>query len=114
MHQLLPNTGRITHGWGPSLIFAVGLFVCGCFVGTPTNSVTNLGAEDLAVLVEIMAEEDRRPTFAEATALRNGLASDNALLRHFSARGLGRLEEPAALAVLGRTLTDPDLSLIHI
>ena len=108
MHQLLPNTGRITHGWGPSLIFAVGLFVCGCFVGTPTNSVTNLGAEDLAVLVEIMAEEDRRPTFAEATALRNGLASDNALLRHFSARGLGRLEEPAALAVLGRTLTDPD------
>ncbi|MEC8944516.1 MAG: HEAT repeat domain-containing protein, partial [Acidobacteriota bacterium] len=70
--------------------------------------MTNLGAEDLAALVEIMAEEDRRPTFAQATALRNGLASDNALLRHFSARGLGRLEDPAALAVLGRTLTDPD------
>ncbi|MEE3273593.1 MAG: HEAT repeat domain-containing protein, partial [Acidobacteriota bacterium] len=70
--------------------------------------MTNLGAEDLAALVGIMAEEDRRPTFAQATALRNGLASDNALLRHFSARGLGRLEDPAALAVLGRTLTDPD------
>ncbi len=108
MHQLPPNTGRITPGWGPSSIFLGGLFLCSCFSGTPTSSVASLGAEDLAALVEIMAEEDRRPTFAQATALRNGLASDNALLRHFSARGLGRLEDPAALAVLGRTLTDPD------
>jgi len=108
MHQLPPNTGRITPGWGRSSIFVGGVFLCSCFSGTPTSSVTNLGAEDLAALVEIMAEEDRRPTFAQATALRNGLASDNALLRHFSARGLGRLEDPAALAVLGRTLTDPD------
>ena len=108
MHQLPPNTGRITPGWGPSSIFLGGLFLCSCFSGTPTSSVASLGAEDLAALVEIMAEEDRRPTFAQATALRNGLASDNALLRHFSARGLGRLEDPAALAALGRTLTDPD------
>ena len=108
MHQLPPNTGRITPGWGPSSIFLGGLFLCSCFSGTPTSSVASLGAEDLAALVEIMAEEDRRPTFAQATALRNGLTSDNALLRHFSARGLGRLEDPAALAVLGRTLTDPD------
>ena len=108
MHQLPPNTGRITPGWGPSSIFLGGLFLCSCFSGTPTSSVASLGAEDLAALVEIMAEEDRRPTFAQATALRNGLTSDSALLRHFSARGLGRLEDPAALAVLGRTLTDPD------
>ena len=108
MHQLPPNTGRITPGWGPSSIFLGGLFLCSCFSGTPTSSVASLGAEDLAALVEIMAEEDRRPTFAQATALRNGLTSNNALLRHFSARGLGRLEDPAALAVLGRTLTDPD------
>ena len=108
MHQLPPNTGRITPGWGPSSIFLGGLFLCSCFSGTPTSSVASLGAEDLAALVEIMAEEDRRPTFAQATALRNGLTSDNALLRHFSARGLGRLEDPAALAALGRTLTDPD------
>jgi len=93
---------------GAASLLAVGLVVSGCSAGGPAESPTSLGTEDLAVLAEIMAEEDRRPAFADAGAMRGGLTSDNALIRRFAARGLGRLEEPAAIATLGPALADPD------
>ena len=104
----LPKLLPTPHGWSTGLIFAAGVILCGCSSEVATNSVTSLGAEDLAVLIEIMAEEDRRPTLADASAMRNGLTSDNALIRSFAVRSLGRLEEPGVLAVLGPTLADPD------
>ncbi len=93
------------------MLFTVGFVVGGCSAGGPPDSPTSLGVEDLAVLVEIMAEEDRRPAFADASAMRGGLTSDNALIRRFAARGLGRLEEPTVLAALGPTLADPDAAV---
>ncbi|MCH7825581.1 MAG: HEAT repeat domain-containing protein, partial [Acidobacteria bacterium] len=104
MSECLPAAGRR----GAALLFMVGLACGGCSAGGPADSPTNLSTEDLAVLAEIMAEEDRRPAFADASAMRGGLTSDNALIRRFAARGLGRLEEPAVLVALGPTLADPD------
>jgi cyclophilin family peptidyl-prolyl cis-trans isomerase/HEAT repeat protein len=56
----------------------------------------------------MMVEEDSRPAAADAAELRAGMRADSALLRRFAARGLGRLEDPAALPALEPLLDDPD------
>ncbi len=109
--RAVPERLPTARGCGPALVFAIGLVVGGCSAGSPPDSPAGLGAEDVAVLAEIMAEEDQRPAFADASAMRDGLTSDNPLIRRFAARGLGRLEEPAALAALGPTLADPDAAV---
>ena len=109
--RAVPECLPTARGCGPALVFAIGLIVGGCSAGSPPDSPASLGAADVAVLAEIMAEEDQRPPFADASAMRAGLTSDNPLIRRFAARGLGRLEEPAVLAALGPTLADPDAAV---
>jgi len=84
----------------------VTLFLGGCGGAPAPERVEDLDDEDRALLAQLLAEEDRRPDLAAATALRAGLAADDALIRRFAARGLGRLEEPAALADLAAALED--------
>lgn len=71
------------------------------------ETVADLDADQRQQLQRMLAEEDRRPSAADADALRTGLSSEVPLMRGFAVRGLGRLEDPAALQYLGPLLEDP-------
>jgi len=90
-----------------TLILAIslaGLATAGCGSTDPTS----LGPEELRFLVTMMAEEDSRPALDSMPTLREGLASDNANLRLFAARGIGRLERPDLVPTLAALLDDDD------
>ncbi|MGD8331325.1 MAG: peptidylprolyl isomerase, partial [Acidobacteriota bacterium] len=87
----------------------VALLAAAC--SSPPTTVAELDANGRAQLERMLIEEDRRPAPADATELRAGLTSDTALLRLFAVRGLGRLENPAALPDLAPELVDPDAAV---
>ena len=89
----------------PLMVVACLLFACACAT-EPADTVPELDAVQRGVLEEMMAEEDSRPAATDAAALRAGLQSDQPLLRRFAARGIGRLEDPAALPALAEALED--------
>jgi cyclophilin family peptidyl-prolyl cis-trans isomerase/HEAT repeat protein len=89
---------------GAALLAALLAAAC----ASPPTTVAELDAGDRAQLERMLVEEDQRPAPGDATELRAGLTSDTALLRRFAARGLGRLENPAALPDLAPLLADPD------
>ena len=64
-------------------------------------------AADRALLTRLVAVEDARDLAAGRATFERGLASGNPYLRAFTARGVGRLENPAALPLLAKAIADP-------
>jgi len=102
-----PISLRLVGATGGALLAALLSAAC----TSPPATVAELDAGDRAQLERMLVQEDLRPAPADATELRAGLTSENALLRRFAARGLGRLENPAALPDLATVLDDPDATV---
>lgn len=65
-------------------------------------------ASDTALLHAMLIAEDARPETAEALEpLRRGLASPEAVLRAWAARGIGRLERDSLAPLIAPALRDP-------
>src|SRR5689334_8581557 len=61
---------------------------------------------DRSLLTALVAAEDARDLTAERATFDRGLAASNPYLRAFTARGLGRQEDPSALPLLAKAIVD--------
>ena len=73
------------------------------------SRVTSKGERDL--LTELVAAEDTRGTPTATDVRRHGLTSNNAYLRAFTVRGLGRLENAAVIPAIATLLGDPSVEV---
>lgn len=91
-----------------STVTALMVLSSACAVNANDASVATLDDEQRDQLAGMMEEEDRRPDAVAAGELVAGLASENPLIRGVAARGLGRLQDPAAIPIIGPALIDED------
>ena len=86
-------------------ISLTGFAAAGC---GSADEFAGLDADELQFIVTMMAEEDSRPDPDSLLTLREGLVADEAIVRRFAVRGIGRLERPELVATLAPLLDDID------
>jgi len=107
-----PDTPALRRAVGaPAALFAfvaLTALLVGCTRGPIDASVAALDDEQRTFLAGMMEEEDRRPAAGDAELLASGISSTSPTIRRFAARGLGRLQDPAAIPLIAEALADDD------